>query len=68
MVKLASWNSLNGGGWDIETVATADKAPLGQQVDMALDGQGVLHITFADVSRKSQPGVLGTVMYARGTP
>ncbi len=65
VVKLASWN---GDGWDIETVATADKEPLGQQVSMALDGQGVLHITFADVRQKGRPGVLGTVMYARGTP
>ena len=65
VVKLASWN---GDGWDIETVATADKEPLGQQVSMALDTQGVLHITFADVRQKGGPGVLGTVMYARGTP
>ena len=68
VVKLASWNSQNGGGWDIETVATADKEDLGQQVSMAMDGQGVIHITFADVRQKKQPGVLGTVMYARGTP
>jgi len=65
VLKLASWN---GDGWDIETVTTADGDPLGQQVSMALDGQGVLHITFADVRQKRSPGVLGTVMYARGTP
>jgi len=65
VVKLAAWN---GDTWDIQTVAVADKEPLGQQVSMALDGQGVLHITFADVRQKSSPGVLGTVMYARGTP
>ena len=67
VVRLASWNGENG-GWNLETVASADKEPLGQQVSMALDAQGVLHITFADVSRKGGPGVLGTVMYARGVP
>ncbi len=65
VLKLASWN---GDGWDIETVTDAGDDPLGQQVSMALDPQGVLHLTFADVRRKSSPGVLGTVMYARGTP
>jgi len=65
VVKLASWN---GDAWDIETVATADKEDLGQQVSMVLDGEGVVHITFADVRKKGAPGVLGTVMYARGTP
>ncbi|MCH9018378.1 MAG: hypothetical protein IIB89_11540 [Chloroflexi bacterium] len=54
--------------WDIRTVAAADGADLGQQVSLALDPQGMLHLTFANVSRKGPPGVLGTVMYARGTP
>ena len=65
VLNLASWN---GNGWDIETVANAGDDPLGQQVSMALDGRGVLHITFADVRQKTSPGVLGKVMYARGTP
>ncbi len=65
VIRLASWN---GDGWDIETVTKAGDEPLGQQVSMALDGQGVVHITFADVRQKRAPGVLGTVMYARGTP
>ena len=65
VLKLASWN---GDGFDIQTVTNSGDDPLGQQVSMAMDSQGVLHLTFADVSRKSPPGVLGTVMYARGTP
>ncbi|MCH7736914.1 MAG: hypothetical protein IH872_05870 [Chloroflexi bacterium] len=65
VVKLAAWN---GDGWDIQTVATGGDEDLGQQVSLALDSQGVLHLTFADVRQKSRPGVLGTVMYARGTP
>ena len=65
VVKLAAWN---GDAWDIQTVAISDGDDLGQQVSLALDLQGVLHLTFADVSRKGSPGVLGTVMYARGTP
>jgi hypothetical protein len=35
---------------------------------MALDSDGVVHLTFADASRKTAPGVLGSIMYARGTP
>ena len=65
VVKLASWN---GADWDVDTVATAGEDEFGQQVSMALDSEGVVHLTFADVSRKTQPGVLGSVMYARGTP
>ena len=65
MLKLASWN---GNAWDIQTVANAGGDPLGQQVSMAMDGQGVLHLTFADVRRKSSPVVLGTVIYGGGTP
>jgi len=65
VLKLALWN---GDGWDIQTVTNAGDEPLGQQVSMAMDGQGVLHLTFADVRQKSSPGVLGAVMYARGTP
>ena len=65
IVKLASWN---GDGWDIQTVTDAGSDPLGQQVSMAMDGQGALHLTFADVRQKARPGVLGSVMYARGTP
>jgi hypothetical protein len=40
----------------------------GLQASMASDSGGVIHLTFADVSRKTQPGVLGSVMYARGIP
>ena len=65
VVKLASWN---GTDWDIDTEATAGGDEFGQQVSLALDPQGALHLTFADVSRKTQPGVLGSVMYAKGTP
>jgi|TARA_B100000809_G_scaffold254137_1_gene290971 hypothetical protein len=65
VVKLASWN---GTAWDLDTVATAGDDEFGQQVSMALDSDGVVHLTFADVSRKTAPGVLGSIMYARGTP
>ena len=33
---------------------------------MAIDGDGVLHLTFADVTDKGSPGVRGNVKYARG--
>jgi len=65
VVKLAVWD---GGQWLIDTAFTADRNPWGQQVSMAIDGDGVLHLTFADVTRKSSPGVKGSVMYAKGTP
>ena len=65
VVKLAVWDGSN---WLIDTVITADGIPLGQQVSMALAGDGVLHLTFADVARKASPGVVGSIRYARGTP
>ena len=64
VVKLALWD---GSSWMIDTVLTADSDPLGQQVSMALDGDGILHLTFADVARKGGPGVVGSIKYARGT-
>jgi len=65
LIKLAVWD---GGQWLIDTAFTADGDPFGQQVSMAIDGDGVLHLTFADVTSKSSPGVKGSVMYAKGTP
>ncbi len=64
VVKLAWWD---GAGWNLETVATAGDSPFGQQVSLARDIRGGLHLTFADVSSKSSPGVKGAVKYARGT-
>ena len=63
LVKLGWWD---GAAWHLDTVFTAGEEPLGQQVSLALDGSGVLHLTFADVSRKAQPGVVGTITYAKG--
>ena len=65
IIKLAWWD---GSQWNLETVLTAEDNPLGQQVSLALDSTGVLHLTFADVTRKGSPGVTGAVKYARGTP
>ena len=65
LVKVAAWD---GNDWNIETVTTAEGDPLGQQVSLGLDPQGVLHLTFADARRKAGPGVIGNVMYARGIP
>ena len=64
-IKLAWWD---GSQWNLETVLTAEDLPLGQQVSLALDGDGVLHLTFADVASRGSPGVKGTIKYARGTP
>jgi len=64
VVKLARWD---GAGWNLETVATAGDSPFGQQVSLGRDIRGGLHLTFADVSSKSSPGVKGAVKYARGT-
>jgi hypothetical protein len=63
--QIVSWD---GSQWNVETVATTGSQPLGQQVSLALDPQGVLHLTFADARRKAGPGVIGNVMYGRGTP
>ncbi|MCH8280453.1 MAG: DUF3179 domain-containing protein [Chloroflexi bacterium] len=57
-----------GSQWKIETVLDGGDPPLGQQVSLALDGDGVLHLTFADVTSKGSPGVKGSIKYARGTP
>lgn len=65
VIKLA-W--LDGDRWNLETVLNADDLPLGQQVSLSLAGDGVLHLTFADVTNKGSPGVNGSIKYARGTP
>ena len=65
VIKVAWWD---GSGWSVETVVTDGESDLGQQVSLALDGSGVLHLTFADNTVKGGVGVLGTVKYARGTP
>ena len=65
VVKLAVWD---GSQWVSDTIKTADGAPLGQQVSMAIDSNGLLHLTFADVTRKGGPGVMGSILYALGTP
>ena len=62
-VKLAQWD---GRQWVVETVITAGELPLGQQVSLAVDGQKVLHLVFADVKSKGSLGVTGTVRYAKG--
>ena len=64
-LKLASWD---GSEWRIETVHTAAATPLGQQVSLARDQSGTLHLTFADVSHKAVPGVKGAILYAKGVP
>ena len=64
IIKVAIWDGSN---WITDTVLTADGDPLGQQVSVAMDIDGVLHLTFADVTRKSSPGVTGSIKYARGT-
>ena len=58
----------DGSRWNLETVLTVEDPPLGQQVSLAVDGSGVLHLTFADVTRKGGAGVKGAVKYARGIP
>lgn len=65
VLKLAMWQE---DAWHIEIVETAGSSPLGQQVSLALDGAGILHLTFAEVERKGSPGVQGAIRYARGTP
>jgi hypothetical protein len=65
-VKLAWWD---GSDWIIETVQEAQgSTPFGQQVSMGIDAEGVLHLTFADVTNKGRPGVKGSINYAVGTP
>jgi len=65
VIKLAWWD---GDRWNLETVLNAGDLPLGQQVSLSLAGDGVLHLTFADVTNKGSPGVNGSIKYARGTP
>ena len=65
IIKLAWWD---GSEWQVETVLTAEGTPLGQQVSLALDNDGVLHLTFADAAGKRPPGVTGVIFYAMGTP
>ena len=54
--------------WNPETVLTAGDLPLSQQVSLALDSAGVLHLTFADEIRISGSSINGVVKYVRGTP
>ena len=65
VIKLAV---SDGSAWLTDKVLAADGVPLGQQVSMAIDGDDVLHLTFADVAQKSSPGVKGSIKYARGIP
>ena len=65
VVRVAWWD---GSRWNLETVHIAGDAPLGQQVSLGVDDSGVLHLTFADVTRKGGMGVKGAVKYARGVP
>ena len=65
VIKLAWWD---GSQWKVETAVEAGGTTLGQQVSLALDDSGVLHLTFADKVVKSSPGVTGIIKYARGTP
>ena len=64
VIKLAWWD---GSEWKLETVLEANDLPLGQQVSLALDQDGVLHLTYAEVVSKGSPGVKGSIMYALGT-
>ena len=55
-------------GWKTETIITSDDQPFGQLTSLAIDSNGVLHLAYTkDVTRES-PGVVGTIVYARGTP
>lgn len=65
VVNLA-W--FDGTRWQIEPVLTSQGTPFGQQVSVALDDFGTLHLTFADVDHKGNPGVTGAITYGRGTP
>ena len=65
VIKVAWWD---GSRWNSETVLTAEESPLGQQVSLALDESGVLHLTFAYVTSKGGSGVKGVVKYAKGVP
>ena len=65
VIKLAWWD---GSQWNLEKVHAAGQTPLGQQVSLALDSTGTLHLTFADVTMKGAPGVKGAIKYAKGTP
>ena len=64
-VLKVAW--LDGSQWIAETVMRAGDLPLGQQVSLAVDASGVLHLTFSDDTVKGGPGVVGSVKYARGT-
>ena len=64
-VLKVAW--LDGSQWVRETVLRAGDLPLGQQVSLAVDASGVLHLTFSDDTVKGGPGVVGSVKYARGT-
>ncbi|GEM_PF-245566 len=65
VVKVARWDEA---GWHRETVLNAGDSPFGQQVSLAMDNDGVLHLTFAEVTTSGRPGVKGVVKYAKGAP
>ena len=65
VIKVAWWD---GSKWNLETVLNADGLPFGQQVSIAIDAAGILHLTFANVERQGSPGVKGSILYARGVP
>jgi hypothetical protein len=63
VIKLAL---SDGSDWSLETVSEAGDLPFGQQVSMAVDVNGTLHLTYAEVASKGAPGVKGVIRYAKG--
>ena len=63
VINLAS---SDGSEWTLETVVEAGGLPFGQQVSMAFDINGTLHLTYAEVASKDAPGVKGLIKYAKG--
>ncbi|MEE9324816.1 MAG: hypothetical protein V3U90_04615 [Dehalococcoidia bacterium] len=65
VIKLAYFD---GSRWNTETIVTSDGVPFGQLTSLDIDADGVLHLTYTEVTKRSQPGISGTVKYVRGTP
>ena len=65
IIKLAWWD---GSDWNLETVLEIGDTPFGQQISMALDSSGSLHLTYVEVINPGGHGVWGPVKYARGVP
>ena len=63
VINLAS---SDGSEWTLETVVEAGGLPFGQQVSMAFDINGTLHLTYAEVASKDASGVKGLIKYAKG--